>query len=104
MIAVMRPLRTTPSTRDATDPPNIVRLERATEGAVAELIRRGILDDAAADALEAEVIKEVDDAVAFTNESPYPDPSVAFDDLYTDSVYVTRTFNDSTYGTLEAAR
>jgi TPP-dependent pyruvate/acetoin dehydrogenase alpha subunit len=50
------------------------------------------------------VIREVDEAVEFTNASPYPDPSVAFDDLYTDSIYVTRKFNDSTYGTLEAAR
>ncbi len=38
MIAVMRPLRTTPSTREATDPPNMVRLERATEGAVASVM------------------------------------------------------------------
>src|SRR6476661_5331377 len=59
----------------------------------AELIRRGILDDAAADALEAEVLKEVDDAVAFTDASPYPDPSVAFDDLYTDSIFTHHTFN-----------
>jgi TPP-dependent pyruvate/acetoin dehydrogenase alpha subunit len=36
------------------------------------------------DTLEAEVLAEVDDAVAFTDASPYPDPSVAFDDLYTD--------------------
>lgn len=35
-------------------------------------------------ALEAEVLQEVDEAVAFTDASPYPDPSVAFDDLYTD--------------------
>ncbi|MCK8610112.1 thiamine pyrophosphate-dependent dehydrogenase E1 component subunit alpha [Agromyces sp. C10] len=39
------------------------------------------------DALEAEVLQEVDDAVAFTDASPYPDPSVAFDDLYTDTEY-----------------
>jgi acetoin:2,6-dichlorophenolindophenol oxidoreductase subunit alpha len=39
------------------------------------------------DALEAEVLAEVDDAVAFTDASPYPDPSVAFDDLYTDTEY-----------------
>ncbi len=39
------------------------------------------------DALEAEVLAEVDDAVAFSDASPYPDPSVAFDDLYTDTEY-----------------
>jgi pyruvate dehydrogenase E1 component alpha subunit len=70
----------------------------------AELIRRGILTDESADALEAEVLKEVDEAVAFTDASPYPELSVAFDDLYTDSVYVNRDFNGSPYGTLEAAR
>lgn len=36
------------------------------------------------DRLEEEVLAEVDAAVAFTDESPYPDPSVAFEDLYTD--------------------
>jgi pyruvate dehydrogenase E1 component alpha subunit len=70
----------------------------------AELIRRGILDDSSADALEAEVLKEVDDAVAFTDASPYPDPSVAFDDLYTDSTFTHHTFNGSTFATLEAVR
>lgn len=36
------------------------------------------------DQLEADVAAEVDEAVAFTNASPYPEPSVAFEDLYTD--------------------
>ena len=39
------------------------------------------------DALEAEVLAEVDAAVEFSENSPWPDPSVAFDDLYTDSEY-----------------
>ena len=39
------------------------------------------------DALEAEVLAEVDAAVAFTDASPYPDTTVAFDDLYTDTEY-----------------
>lgn len=38
-------------------------------------------------ALEAEVIAEVDAAVEFSENSPWPDPSVGFDDLYTDSEY-----------------
>jgi TPP-dependent pyruvate/acetoin dehydrogenase alpha subunit len=38
------------------------------------------------DQLEAEVLAEVDEAVRFTDESPYPDPSVAFDDLYTEQL------------------
>lgn len=36
------------------------------------------------DALEAEVMSEVDAAVEFTDASPYPEPGVAFEDLYTD--------------------
>lgn len=36
------------------------------------------------DALESEVLDEVDAAVAFSDASPYPPASVAFDDLYTD--------------------
>lgn len=39
------------------------------------------------DALEQEIVDEVDAAVAFAENSPFPDPSVAFDDLYTDSEY-----------------
>ncbi|MEN9748249.1 MAG: hypothetical protein RLZZ603_941 [Actinomycetota bacterium] len=38
------------------------------------------------DQLEADVLAEVDEAVRFTDESPYPDPSVAFDDLYTEQL------------------
>lgn len=38
------------------------------------------------DQLEADVLAEVDAAVRFTDESPYPDPTVAFDDLYTDQL------------------
>ena len=49
------------------------------------LIERGIADEAAMVALEAEIAAEVDDAVKFSNASPYPDASTAFDDLYTDS-------------------
>lgn len=36
------------------------------------------------DGLEATALAEVDDAVAFSDASPYPELSVAFDDLYTD--------------------
>ncbi len=47
------------------------------------LVSRGVSADTL-DALEAEVLAEVDLAVAFTNDSPYPEPSAAFEDLYTD--------------------
>lgn len=42
----------------------------------------------ALDELEAEVEAEVDGAVVFAEESPYPEPSVAFEDLYTDKEQV----------------
>jgi len=44
----------------------------------------GVATDAELDALEAEVITEVDEAVAFTDASPFPDPAIAFADLYTE--------------------
>lgn len=55
------------------------------------VFRQRLLDDGVAtaeqlDALEAEVIEEVDEAVQFTNDSPFPDPSVAFKDLYTEPI------------------
>jgi len=51
----------------------------------ARLIERGFADEAAMDALEAEVVREVEDAVKFAQESPYPELSVAYQDLYTDA-------------------
>ena len=50
------------------------------------LEREGIATAEELDALEAEVMAEVDEAVRFTDESPYPDPSVAFKDLYTEPI------------------
>jgi TPP-dependent pyruvate/acetoin dehydrogenase alpha subunit len=69
-----------------------------------ELIRRGVSTAEEMDALEADVMREVEEAFVFTNESPFPDPSVAFDDLYTDSKYAVHTYNNSTFGTLETVR
>lgn len=48
------------------------------------LVAQGIATEEQMDALEAEVLAEVDDAVAFTDESPFPDPEVAYADLYTE--------------------
>ena len=58
------------------------------------LFRQRLIDDGVAtaeqlDALEAEVLAEVDEAVRFTDDSPFPDPSVAFADLYTEPIGVT---------------
>jgi TPP-dependent pyruvate/acetoin dehydrogenase alpha subunit len=69
-----------------------------------ELIRRGAATAEEMDALEADVLREVEEAFEFTNDSPYPDASVAFDDLYTDSKFAVHTYNDSSFGTLENVR
>lgn len=50
------------------------------------LIADGVATAEQLDALEAEVLEEVEEAVRFTDESPYPDPSVAFKDLYTEPI------------------
>lgn len=49
------------------------------------LLDNGIADASILDRLEAEVLAEVDDAVQFADDSPYPEPSVAFKDIYTES-------------------
>jgi acetoin:2,6-dichlorophenolindophenol oxidoreductase subunit alpha len=49
----------------------------------AQLLEQGIADEATLAGLEAEVMAEVDASVAFANESPYPEASVAFKDIYT---------------------
>ncbi len=48
------------------------------------LIADGIATAAELDALEESVLAEVDEAVAFTDASPFPDPEVAFAHLYTE--------------------
>jgi len=58
------------------------------------LFRQRLIDDGVAtaeelDALEAEVLEEVEEAVRFTDESPFPDPAIAFKDLYTEPIGVT---------------
>ena len=50
----------------------------------ARLAADGVATDAELDQLEAEVLEEVDAAVAFTDASPFPDPAIAFADLYTE--------------------
>ena len=50
----------------------------------AVLIERGVADAAAMDAMEAAIVQEVDDCVKFSDASPYPDSTVAFEHLYTD--------------------
>jgi TPP-dependent pyruvate/acetoin dehydrogenase alpha subunit len=46
------------------------------------LAAHGVLDEAAAAAVAAEVEAEIDDAVAFARESPEPDEASLFEDVY----------------------
>ncbi len=48
------------------------------------LEEQGVADANVLTALEAEVMAEVDAAVQFAEDSPYPEPSVAFKDIYTE--------------------
>ena len=43
-------------------------------------------------AVEQEVLQEVDDAVTFAQESPYPELRVAFEDLYTEPYEIEGAF------------
>ena len=56
----------------------------------AHLEAQGIASAAELDALEAEVMEEVEAAVQFADDSPYPEQSVAFKDLYTVPFGVTQ--------------
>jgi acetoin:2,6-dichlorophenolindophenol oxidoreductase subunit alpha len=48
------------------------------------LVEHEVATEEQLDALDAEVRAEVDESVAFTDASPFPDPSRAFADLYTE--------------------
>jgi pyruvate dehydrogenase E1 component alpha subunit len=48
------------------------------------LEEQGVADADVLTTLEAEVMAEVDAAVQFAEDSPYPEPSVAFKDIYTE--------------------
>lgn len=48
------------------------------------LLEQGIADEAVLAGIESEVAAEIEAAVQFAEDSPYPEPSVAFKDLYTE--------------------
>jgi TPP-dependent pyruvate/acetoin dehydrogenase alpha subunit len=50
------------------------------------LLSQGILTQEAFDQLEAEVKTQIEDALAFARESPYPDPSELFDDMFANPI------------------
>jgi acetoin:2,6-dichlorophenolindophenol oxidoreductase subunit alpha len=56
----------------------------------AHMLEHGIADETILASLEAEVMAEVDASVQFANDSPYPEPSVAFKDIYTQSTGVSQ--------------
>jgi TPP-dependent pyruvate/acetoin dehydrogenase alpha subunit len=53
----------------------------------AELVRRGLLDDARLESIRASVEQEVDEAVQFAIDSPYPDPGELHRDVYADPAF-----------------
>jgi TPP-dependent pyruvate/acetoin dehydrogenase alpha subunit len=48
----------------------------------AKMLAEGWADQEELDAIRAAVIQEVDDAVAWAEQSPYPDPNTLLDDVY----------------------
>jgi pyruvate dehydrogenase E1 component alpha subunit len=48
------------------------------------LIADGLMDDAAAKALDKAIIREVDDAYQFADEAPDPEPDALYRDVYAD--------------------
>jgi TPP-dependent pyruvate/acetoin dehydrogenase alpha subunit len=55
----------------------IIRLEK-------KMIENGWADRAELDAIRAGVLQEIDDAVAWAEQSPYPDPATLLDGVYED--------------------
>lgn len=47
-----------------------------------DLIARGVLTEAQADAIDAAVEQEVEEAIRFAEESPFPDPHELYTDIY----------------------
>ena len=48
-----------------------------------ELVRRGVLTDDQAEGIVAKIRTEVNDAVAFAHQSPYPEPKEAYEQVFT---------------------
>jgi pyruvate dehydrogenase E1 component alpha subunit len=48
----------------------------------ARLVEEAVLDEAAVEALDAEAVSKVDEAVAFADASPFPAPESLYDDVY----------------------
>lgn len=48
----------------------------------AKLIEQGVISEGEADAIEDEVVQELDEAVEFARQSPLPEPETALEDLW----------------------
>lgn len=49
-----------------------------------QLLEEGVLTEAEVEEMEREVEQEIQDAIEFARESPFPDPSAAYQGLYSD--------------------
>ena len=50
------------------------------------LLSQDIATQAEIDQIEEETMKQIDEAVEFARESPYPDPSELFDDMFANPI------------------
>ena len=50
------------------------------------LLSQGVATQAEIDQIEDEVLKQIDDAVVFARESPYPEPADLFDDMFANPI------------------
>ncbi len=50
------------------------------------LLSQGIATQAEIDHIEDEVLKQIDDAVVFARESPYPEPAALFEDMFANPI------------------
>jgi TPP-dependent pyruvate/acetoin dehydrogenase alpha subunit len=51
-----------------------------------QLLSHGIATQAEMDQLDAQVLQEIEEAVAFARQSPYPDPAELFEDLFANPI------------------
>ena len=50
------------------------------------LLEQGVATQEEIDQMENEVKQQIEDAVTFARESPYPDPSDLFEDMFADKI------------------
>jgi acetoin:2,6-dichlorophenolindophenol oxidoreductase subunit alpha len=50
------------------------------------LRRDGVLTDGEADTIKQDIMREIDEAIAFAKDSPYPQPGNVATDVYTDLI------------------